>query len=203
MRIRSITICAAVAAAALTVLPASLAVAESEPHGSVRATPSTTAPGAEVDLRVSVCGGHEAVGTSDAFVSEARFTPDHDGGLFAQARIRSDAQDRDYDIWVNCKDSSGKASGRITVVHGGDHHDHGGGRDHDHGGGDHDHGDHRDHTTPFRPVHAGGGGAAPLASSAVREEGPGTKHAVIGLVLAAVAAVAVAGRSVRRRRGGD
>ncbi|MFD7018092.1 hypothetical protein [Streptomyces sp. NPDC059928] len=200
---RSITLCAAVAAAALTVLPASPAVAESEPHGSVTVTPGTAAPGAEVDLRVSVCGGHEAVGTSDAFASEARFTSGRDGGLFAQVRIRSDAQSRDYDIWVHCKDSSGKASGRITIVHGGDRdrdrdQDHGRDRDQDHGRDQ----DHDSHATPFRPVHAGGGGAAPLASSEAREEGPGTKHAVIGLVLAAVAALTFAGRSLRRRRGG-
>ncbi|MFE9121895.1 hypothetical protein [Streptomyces sp. NPDC007172] len=193
MRIRPITFCAAtMAAAALTVLPASPAVAESEPHGSVRVTPSTTAPGGEVDLRVSVCGGREAVGTSDAFVSEARFTPAADGGLYAQARIRSDAQDRDYDIWVNCKDSSGKASGRLTVVHGRDH-------DRDH---DRDHGRDWDQSRPYRPVHAGGGGAATLAANEAKEQGPGTRHAVIGLALAAVAAVAVAARSVRRRRGG-
>ncbi|MFE9400305.1 hypothetical protein ACFYNY_00820 [Streptomyces sp. NPDC006530] len=187
MRIRPITLCAAMAAAALTVLPASPAVAESEPHGSVRVTPGAIAPGGEVDLRVSVCRGHEAIGSSDAFVSEARFTPAGDDGLFAKARIRSDAQDRDYDIWVNCKDSSGKASGRLTVIHGdhhGDHHD-------DHG-----------RPTPFRPVHAGGGGAATLATQEPKEQGPGTRHAVIGLALAAVAAVAVASRSVRRRRGG-
>ncbi|MEU9096408.1 hypothetical protein [Streptomyces sp. NPDC048361] len=189
MRIRPMTLCAAVAAAALTVLPASPAVAESEPHGSVRVTPGTTAPGGEVDLRVSVCSGREAVGSSDAFVSEARFTPAADGGLYAQARIRSDAQDRDYDIWVTCKDSHGKASGRLTVVHGDR-------RDHDH---DNDHG----RPTPYRPVHAGGGGAATLAADEAKEEGPGTRHAVIGLALAAVAAVAVASRSVRRRRGGD
>ncbi|MFF4185885.1 hypothetical protein ACFYZ9_22100 [Streptomyces sp. NPDC001691] len=189
MRIRPITLCAALAAAALTVLPASPAAAESEPHGSVRVTPSTTAPGGEVDLRVSVCSGREATGTSDAFVSEARFTPAADGGLFAQARIRSDAQDRDYDIWVNCKDSSGKASGRLTVVHGDSHRD----RDHD-----------RDHSrpTPFRPVHAGGGGTATLAADGAEEQGPGIRHEMIGLALAAVAAVAVASRSVRRRRGG-
>ncbi|MEU3374826.1 hypothetical protein ABZ734_30860 [Streptomyces sp. NPDC006660] len=191
MRIRPTTLCAAVAAATLTVLPASPAVAESEPHGSVRVTPSTTAPGGEVDLRVSVCGGREAVGSSDAFVSEARFTP-ADGGLVAQARIRSDAQDRDYDVWVTCKDSHGKASGRFTVVHG-DRRDHDHDRDHD-----------RDHgrPTPDHPVHAGGGGAATLASEEAKEQGPGTRHAVIGLALAAVAAVAVASRSVRRRRGG-
>ncbi|MFG2717140.1 hypothetical protein ACGFW5_02365 [Streptomyces sp. NPDC048416] len=186
MRIRPMTLCAAVAAAALTVLPASPAVAESEPHGSVRVTPGTTAAGGEVDLRVSVCSGREAVGSSDAFVSEARFTPASDGGLSARARIRSDAQDRDYDIWVNCKDSSGKASGKVTVIRG-DHHDH----DHDHS-----------RPTPYQPVHAGGGGAATLAADEAKEQGPGTRHAVIGLALAAVAAVAVASRSVRRRRGG-
>ncbi|MEV8522674.1 hypothetical protein AB0451_00715 [Streptomyces sp. NPDC052000] len=199
MRNRSITLCAAMAAAALTVLPASPAVAESEPHGSVTVTPGTAAPGAEVDLRVSVCDGHEAIGTSDAFASEARFTSGRDGGLFAQVRIRSDAQSRDYDISVHCKDSSGRASGRITIVHRGDHdrdQDHG--RDHDQDQGR----DHDSHATPFRPVHAGGGGAAPLASSEAREEGPGTKHAVIGLVLAAVAGLTFAGRSLRRRRGG-
>ncbi|WP_438293671.1 hypothetical protein [Streptomyces sp. HUAS TT7] len=189
MRMRPITLCAAVAAAALTVLPASPAAAESEPHGSVRVSPSTTALGGEVDLRVSVCSGREAIGTSDAFVSEARFRPASDGGLFARARIRSDAQGRDYDIWVHCKDSSGKASGRLTVVHGDRDRD----RDHDR--------DHS-HATPYRPVHAGGGGAATQAAGQAKEQGPGTRHAVIGLALAAVAAVAVASRSMRRRRGG-
>ncbi|WP_406508485.1 hypothetical protein [Streptomyces sp. NBC_00212] len=189
MRIRSITFCAAVAAAALTVLPASPAVAESEQHGSVRVAPSATAPGGEVDLRVSVCSGREAIGTSDAFVSEARFSPAAGGALFARARIRSDAQDRDYDIWVNCKDSSGKASGRLTVVHGNGRRDNDSDREHS-------------HATPYRPVHAGGGGAATVAAGGAKEQGPGTRHAVIGLVLAAVAAVAVASRSVRRRRGG-
>uniref|UniRef100_A0AAU2V9J3 Uncharacterized protein n=1 Tax=Streptomyces sp. NBC_00003 TaxID=2903608 RepID=A0AAU2V9J3_9ACTN len=186
MRILPITICAAVAAAALTVLPASAVVAESEQHGSVRVTPGTTAPGGEVDLRVRVCGGREAVAGSDAFVSQAHFMPAADGGLFARARIRVDAQDRDYDIWVTCKDSPGKASGRLTVVHGESHHDH-------------------DHSrpTPFRPVHAGGGGTATPAAAEAREQGPGTVHTVIGLALAAVAAVAVASRSARRRRSGD
>jgi hypothetical protein len=60
--------------------------------------------------------------------------------------------------------------------------------------------------TPVAPVRAGGGGAATaLASEDARSaetQGPGTPHTVIGLVLAAVAAVAVAFRSARRRRAG-
>ncbi|GAA0619697.1 hypothetical protein [Streptomyces crystallinus] len=188
MRFRQVTLCAAMAAAT-ALMPVSAATADSEPHGSLTVTPSTTAPGGEVDLRVSVCGGKQAVGTSEAFVSQAHFTPAADGGLFAQARIRSDAQARDYDIWVNCKDGSGQASGRVTVVHGGNHHP------------DDHHPDH--HATPHAPVHAGGGGAAHLADRQATEQGPGTRHTVIGLALAAVAAVAVAGRSVRRRRRSD
>ncbi|WHM38590.1 hypothetical protein [Streptomyces sp. BPTC-684] len=183
MRFRQVTLCAAVAAAT-ALMPVAAATAESESHGSLTVTPSTIAPGGEVDLRVSVCSGRQAVGTSEAFVSQAQFAPAADGGLFAQARIRSDAQARSYDIWVNCKDSSGQASGRVTVVHGGNQHP-----------------DHQ--ATPHAPVHAGGGGTAQLADRQATEQGPGTRHAVIGLALAAVAAVAVAGRSVRRRRRTD
>ncbi|WP_329399156.1 hypothetical protein [Streptomyces melanogenes] len=192
MRFRQVTLCAAVAAAT-ALMPVAAATAESESHGSLTVTPSTIAPGGEVDLRVSVCGGRQAVGTSEAFVSQAQFAPAADGGLFAQARIRSDAQARSYDIWVNCKDSSGQASGRVTVVHGGGHQD-----------GHHDGNQHPEHhATPHAPVHAGGGGTAQLADRQATEQGPGTRHAVIGLALAAVAAVAVAGRSVRRRRRTD
>ncbi|MFE3824100.1 hypothetical protein [Streptomyces sp. NPDC059092] len=67
------------------------------------------------------------------------------------------------------------------------------------------------HRDPWGPVRAGGGGTAQLAAEArpagqaekpesAGTVGPGTSHAVIGLVLAGVAAVAVAFRSVRRQR---
>ncbi|MFD7444650.1 hypothetical protein [Streptomyces sp. NPDC059909] len=60
--------------------------------------------------------------------------------------------------------------------------------------------------TPYAPVRAGGGGTATsLASEDAKradQQGPGTPHTVIGLVLAGVAAVAVAFRSSRRRRVG-
>ncbi|PBC63432.1 hypothetical protein BKI49_13625 [Streptomyces sp. Tue6028] len=46
--------------------------------------------------------------------------------------------------------------------------------------------------SPVAPVHAGGGGTVLLATPDARAAGPGTRQAVIGLVLAGVAAVAVA-----------
>ncbi|NEE51176.1 hypothetical protein G3M55_42055, partial [Streptomyces sp. SID8455] len=73
--------------------------------GNVSVTPSTIAPGGQVELWVDVCGrGRQAKGNSDAFVSEAHFTPADAKGLFAEATIRSDAEPRSYDVWVTCKD---------------------------------------------------------------------------------------------------
>ncbi|WP_374195154.1 hypothetical protein [Streptomyces sp. ISL-1] len=60
-----------------------------------------------------------------------------------------------------------------------------------------------DDSTPYAPVRAGGGGTAALAADGPAhsaDAGPSIPHAVIGLVLAGVAAVAVAFRSSRRRR---
>jgi hypothetical protein len=50
-------------------------------------------------------------------------------------------------------------------------------------------------------VRAGGGGTARNPSADAKAEGPGTKHAVIGLVLAGVAVAAVVARGARRGRG--
>ncbi|MGQ4333324.1 hypothetical protein [Streptomyces hayashii] len=60
--------------------------------------------------------------------------------------------------------------------------------------------------SPVAPVRAGGGGAAPPASAdevRVDARGPGTVQAVVGLVLAGVAAAVVVCRGLRRRRGTD
>lgn len=181
MRSMPLTVCAAAAVAAIA-LPAPAALADSEHNehkGSVSVSPSTVAPGGEVELWVDACGkGRSARGSSEAFVSEARFAPAGDKGLYAEARIRSDAAPRSYDIRVTCKDGHGKATGTVTVVH-------------------------RGEPSPIAPVRAGGGGTAALAEQAdqgAQEGGPGTRHAVTGLALAAAAAVAVALRSARRRR---
>lgn len=182
MRSIPLTFCAAAVAAA-TLMPASVALADSGRDGqdsrsraTLSVSPSSIAPGGEVGLEIDGCKGKEAKGSSDAFVSEARFSPGDDKTLFAKARIRSDAEAGDYDVRVVCKDDKNtKASAVVTVVH-------------------------RDRPMPVAPVRAGGGGTAVLAGQAAHQEGPGTVHALIGLALAAVAAVAVALRSVRRRR---
>ncbi|MFI2783061.1 hypothetical protein [Streptomyces sp. ALB3] len=183
MRSLSLTFCAAVVAGTIA-LPASAALAGSriaDPGdgnrpGTVFVSPSRVSPGGEVELRVDACGkGRSARGDSEAFESEARFVPAGGGGLVAEARIRPDAAPDDYEIWVTCKDGHGKATGTVTVVH-------------------------RGRPSPVAPVRAGGGGTAVLAEGATADEGPGTRHALTGLGLGAVAAVAVAFRSVRRRR---
>jgi hypothetical protein len=182
MRSMPLTFCAAAVVAA-TLVPAPAALADSDPGSaqgkgrtSLTTAPSSVAPGGEADLRLEGCKGREATGASDVFVSEARFSPAADGGLFAEARISSDASPGNYDIRVDCKDGKGAgAAGTVTVVD-------------------------RGRATPLAPVAAGGGGTALFAGRDARQEGPGIVHAVIGLALAAVAAVSVAFRSARRRR---
>ncbi|WP_299527781.1 hypothetical protein [uncultured Streptomyces sp.] len=175
MRSLPLTLCAATAAAAIS-LSAPVALAgQDDGRGTLSVTPSALAPGDDVELRTDACRkGRQATGNSDAFVSEARFAPAEEKGLVAEARIRSDADAGAYDVWLTCR-GGGRATGTLTVVH-----------------------DVR--PSPVAPVKAGGGGTAALAGQGARSEGPGTPHAVIGLVLAAAAAVAVAFRSARRRR---
>ncbi|THA30164.1 hypothetical protein E6R18_21540 [Streptomyces sp. A1277] len=182
MRSIPLTFCAAaVAAATLVPVPSALAEAgsgheDSRSRATLSVSPSSVAPGGEVDLELAGCKGKEAKGNSDAFVSQARFSPGEDHTLFAEARIRSDAEPGDYDVQALCKDDKHtKVSAVVTVVH-------------------------RERPMPVAPVRAGGGGTAALAGEATEQAGPGTVHEVIGLALAAVAAVAVAFRSVRRRR---
>ncbi|MER5882784.1 hypothetical protein ABT160_03050 [Streptomyces sp. NPDC001941] len=147
---------------------------------SVTVTPSSATAGTDVDVRVSGCKGTTGAAKSKAFVSEAELSG-RDGGdypLFGDTTIRSQVSDGTYDVSVTCDGHNHDNVGVVHVFH-------------------------KD-PMPVHPVHAGGGGAsAQLASDAgATEEGPGTPHTVIGLVLAGVAAVAVAFRSVRRRRVG-
>ncbi|MEU8703753.1 hypothetical protein [Streptomyces sp. NPDC048565] len=184
MRSLSLTFCAALVAGAIA-LPASAAQADSKGDdsreekrpGTVSVSPSRVSPGGEVELRTDACGkGRSARGSSEAFASEARFEPADGKGLVAEARIRSDAAPDTYEIQVTCKDGRRvSATGTVTVSR-------------------------HSRPSPVAPVRAGGGGTAALAEDAAAGEGPGTRHAVLGLALGAVAAVAVAFRSARRRR---
>ncbi|MER5616089.1 hypothetical protein [Streptomyces sp. NPDC002215] len=194
MRSTTLTFCAAAVVAA-TLVPASAALADSDSGSaqeksrtSLTVTPASVGPGGETDLRLEGCAGREATGESEVFVSEAHFSPAADGGLFAEARISSDASPGEHGIRITCKadkageadkssegDKGAEAAGTVTVID-------------------------RGRATPLAPVAAGGGGTALFTDREAEQQGPGTVHAVIGLALAAVAAVAVAFRSARRRR---
>ncbi|MFF0018754.1 hypothetical protein [Streptomyces sp. NPDC005374] len=170
-----LTLCTAVLAVA-----AFAPVAQAADGGSVSVTPSSPAPGTDLTLRVTGCAGKTATAASAAFVADARLTG-AGGSLAGQTRVRSSAEPGSYDVRITCADFEVK--GRITVV------------------GDKS-------TTapasPAAPVDAGGGWTAThLSTMQPRATGPGTGHAVTGLVLAGVAAVAVVLRSSRRSRGTD
>ncbi|WP_405936887.1 hypothetical protein OG338_09430 [Streptomyces sp. NBC_00726] len=180
MRSIPLTFCAAaLAAATLVPIPAALAESgsgheDSRSRAALSVSPSSVAPGGRVGLELSGCKAKEAEGSSDAFVSDARFSSGDGRTLHAEARVRADAEPGDYDVRATC-DKHTRVTATFTVVH-------------------------RERPMPVAPVHAGGGGTAVLAGKAAEQDGPGTVHEVIGLGLAAVAAVAVALRSVRRRR---
>ncbi|MFI9171493.1 hypothetical protein [Streptomyces lincolnensis] len=176
-----LTLCAtALAVTALT--PA----AHAADGGSVSVTPSSPAPGAEVALRVSGCTGRTATAASAAFVADARLTG-ADGTLAGQTQVRSSIEPGSYDVKITCVDFEVK--GTITV-----------GTDTP---GKPDEGRPTAPASPVAPVLAGGGGTARLAAADTadaRPTGPGTGHAVTGLVLAGVAALAVVLLGSRRSR---
>ncbi|WP_371671259.1 hypothetical protein OG985_28740 [Streptomyces sp. NBC_00289] len=162
--------------------------------GGVSVSPASPAPGGDIAMRVTGCAQKTGVAVSAAFVADIRLT-DADGTLVGESRIRSTVTAGTYDVKIRCGGSDHKA--RITV---------GQGRDQDQGRQqDQDQGQSTDvpsaPSSPIAPVHAGGGGAAPhLAAAEARPAGPGAGHAVTGLALAGIAAVAVALRGVRRSR---
>ncbi|WP_460066089.1 hypothetical protein [Streptomyces sp. YKOK-I1] len=186
-----VTLCAGAAAAAAVLLPTAHAFAEDGggKGGSVSVTPETPTPGAEVVLKVSGCGGKTATAASTAFVADAHLVGTG-GTLVGETQVRSSTTAGTYDVRITCVDFQVK--GRITVVASG----------------------RKPSPSPLRPtvpgdtpaspiapVHAGGGGTAPLAAAdEARVEGPGTAQTVTGLVLAGVAAAVVAYRGARATR---
>ncbi|MFC8081375.1 hypothetical protein [Streptomyces sp. NPDC057340] len=183
-----VTLCAGAALACALCAPA--AQAQAADGGGVSVTPSSPAPGTDVTLRVPDCTEKTAVAVSAAFESDVRLgLAAGDGVLVGSSRVRTSVQAGAYAVQVTCGDQARR--GTITVA-----------------------GDRRPDTrptapaSPVAPVDAGGGGTARLAAAdsgeQARSEPPGTAHTVTGLVLAGIAAVAVALRSVRSRsRGTD
>ncbi|MFB7866737.1 hypothetical protein [Streptomyces sp. NPDC056069] len=189
MRSGSIALRAAGAALVLVLAPtAGTALA----HDGVRATvdPSTAAPGADVDIRVTGCKGTTGAARSQAFVADAELTGR--GGknaLSGGATVKHGLEDGTYKVTVTCDGHDHHDAGSVQVRR-------------------HEEPTHRPthHPSPIAPVHAGGGGAAAFAAPAAPgvaqtadAAGLGTPYTLLGLGLAAVAAVAVAFRSARRR----
>ncbi|MFF9211077.1 MULTISPECIES: hypothetical protein [unclassified Streptomyces] len=198
-------VCAALTPAAYGALAPAAYAADG---GGVSVTPSSPAPGADVSLHVRGCTSGTATAVSAAFVADAHLAG-ADGTLAGETKVRSSLTPGVYDVKITCADVTVK--GRITVVRPGARptapatlepapstaaasplapasp---------------------RVPASPIAPVHAGGGGTARLTAentarvtaAGTHAEGPGTAHAVMGLVLAGVAAAAVAARGLARRR---
>ncbi|MET7692326.1 hypothetical protein ABZT06_30825 [Streptomyces sp. NPDC005483] len=171
----------------LTLCTAVLAVAAFAPAAQaadgrgVSVTPSTPAAGTDLTLRVTGCTGETATAASAAFVADARLTG-AGGSLAGESRVRSSIEPGPYDVKITCADV--EVQGTITVVApttGG-----------------------AAPASPAAPVDAGGGWTAThLSAMEPHVTEPGTGHAVTGLVLAGVAAVAVVLRRSRRSRGAE
>ncbi|WP_121714703.1 hypothetical protein [Streptomyces sp. E5N91] len=179
-----VTLCAGAALATAWCAPAAYTYAAD--GGAVSVSPSSPAPGTDVTLRVPDCTEKTAVAVSAAFESDVRLSlAAGDGVLVGSSQVRTSVRAGAYAVQVKCGEQARK--GTITVR------------------------DERRPTapaSPVAPVDAGGGGTAELAASdagdGARVDPPGPAHTVTGLVLAGIAAVAVALRSVRSRsRGTD
>ncbi|MFE5032937.1 hypothetical protein [Streptomyces sp. NPDC056683] len=179
----SLTLCTGLLACAAGLAPAAALAADGQ---GVTVTPASPPAGSVVALRASGCSGTTGTAVSTAFVADARLGGTG-GDLTGQAQVRSTAGAGTYTVQVSCGGSA--VTGSVTVV---------------------------PQTSsqsfrqdvpgvvpasPFAPVHAGGGGTAPLASVDARSAGPDTAQAVTGLLLAAFAVVAVGLLSARRRQG--
>ncbi|MFF9900363.1 hypothetical protein [Streptomyces longispororuber] len=152
------------------------AVAHDQSQVRAQVSPEAAVPGEQVEVRVSGCRGTTGSAGSGAFTKDAELTGSGSGKTLAGSTRVKAGLTGTYEITVICDGHPHQGVGTVRV-----------------GGG-------QDRATPQAPVRAGGGGTAHLQpTAAVAEEaGPGTRHAVVGLVLAGAAAVAVALRSVRR-----
>ena len=176
-----VTLCTGAAVVLATLTPAAYAA----DGGGVSVTPASPASGADVALKISGCAGTTGSAASAAFVADAKLVGAA-GTLAGETRVRSSLEPGSYDVKITC--GSLTVKGAIKVV------------------ADASQSSSAPPSTPstpaspVAPVHAGGGGTAHLAAVDARAAGPGTGQAVVGLLLAGVAATAVALRSARRSR---
>lgn len=200
-----LTLCAgAVVAAALVpalvpvlvpvLVPAPVAYAA---DGGVTVTPSSPAPGSDLRLVVRGCKGKTGTAKSEAFVADVLLAG-QDGALVGGSRVRSSLTPGTYDVTIGCDGQEGKVKGTVAVVEAKAEE-----KEKEGAGKSSSAEPSGPAASPVAPVPAGGGGAAERLAADARGTGPGTRHAVIGLVLAGVAAVAVVVRGVRRSRGTD
>ncbi|MEV8538715.1 hypothetical protein [Streptomyces sp. NPDC051572] len=173
-----VTLCAGAA----VVLAALTPTAYAADGGGVTVTPASPAPGADVALKISGCAGTTGSAASAAFVADAKLVGAA-GTLAGETRVRTSLEPGSYDVKITC--GSVTVKGAIKVVA---------------DGSQSPSAPPSTPASPVAPVHAGGGGTAHLAAVDARAAGPGTAHAVVGLLLAGVAAAAVALRSARRSR---
>ncbi|MET7620437.1 hypothetical protein [Streptomyces sp. NPDC005408] len=189
MRSGLIALRAAWAATVLVLAPAATA-AYADDSVKVTVAPAAVVPGDEVEIRVSGCGGTTAAVTSQAFAGQVELSGRKGSQLVGDTTVKVGVSLATYQVSVVCDGQDHPRSGQIKVVQ--------------NQSTKAPTTSPTDQKSPVAPVRAGGGGTAPLvavaATDRVEGQGPGTPHAVIGLVLAGVAAVAVAFRSSRRRQ---
>ncbi|MFF0274759.1 PT domain-containing protein [Streptomyces sp. NPDC094447] len=209
MRSGPIALGAAGAALVLVLAPAA-GGAYAHDGVKVTVTPSTAAPGADIDVRVQGCKGTTGAVKSPAFVADAELTGRDGGGapLFGDTTVKTRLENGTYKVSVTCDGHDHPDVGSVRVERSKPTHEPTHRPTHEPTHRPTDEPTHRPthHASPVAPVRAGGGGtaafaapAAPGVAQTTSESGLGTPYTLLGLGLAAVAAVAVAFRSSRRR----
>jgi hypothetical protein len=221
---------AGVAAALVLAPAATGAYAHDAGKMKVTVVPAAPAPGDDIEVRVSGCEGTTGAATSEEFVTDAELSgrDGADDQLFGDTTVKSTVSAGTYDISVTCDGHDHREVGKNRVVDQPPKQSPSSPSSLPNESGELSEADppsppseadqssqpqlpdepgtadepgRPNPPTPVAPVRAGGGGSAALAAAnPAHHAGPGTPHTVIGLVLAGVAAVAVALRSVRRRR---
>ncbi|MER6088606.1 hypothetical protein [Streptomyces bluensis] len=210
-----LTFCSGAAVAvAATLTPGAACPVAYAADGGISVTPSPAAPGSDIQVRARGCSGRTGTASSEAFVAdavltEAAVTEDvvtgRGGVLVGETRVRSSLRPGTYRVEVPCDGVEDKIEAMLTVA-----------------GKAGARGPSAAATTPAplttpappspqaTASGVGGGETAHVVAKGnvakenrelnPRDEGPGARHAVVGLVLASVAALVVVRRGARRGR---